>query len=378
MVTAALLNDTLSAVGAIGGLLSIVGVGLLILLVASQSRQIRAMREWIEQEPQRQQETAQRVIAEVQRRIAAARERRTVAPVPPVPAMAGAAGVKPAPGTLGATPEAQAVAAKQAPPVLPGESPATEVQSAVPGVPAFAPLTPAGGGEGSVPPPPVDDDEPAVVSEILNQETQAADVLPDDEFDPAISIPAARPRDQRYGEDEFDLDEDAPRSNRLLFGIGAVALLAGIVLIATQLFGGGDPTESTTGGTGGNTEERATPTPKPATPERVDPATVTVRVYNGTQINGLARRATDALKQLNYSVGEPLTRGSSEVLTATVVMYRPNFKTAATQIAKDMGVPASSVQPIDEVTSTDAGETAEVVVITGADYDDGSAAGTTG
>ncbi|MDO9357131.1 MAG: LytR C-terminal domain-containing protein [Solirubrobacteraceae bacterium] len=368
MVTAALVSDTLSAIGAIGGLLSIVGVGLLILLVASQSRQIRAMREWIEQEPQRQQETAQRVIAEVQRRIAAARERRTTpaAPgVPPLPATPGAAGVKPAPGTLGATPEAQALAAKAS---GSPDGPETAIQG--PGSPAFAPLTPAAGAEGSVPPPLSLDDEPAIVSEILGQETQAADVLDEEGLVPP-TIPASRSRDQRYGEDQFDLEEEEPRSNRLLFGVGAVALLAGIVLILTTLLGGGDPKSPTTTANGdGNTPE-ATAKPR-ATPAGVDPSTVTVRVYNGTTITGLACRATNALKAADYSVGDPLTRGSNEVLNATIVMYRPNFKAAATQVAKDLKVAATGVQPIDAATSSEAGETAEVVVITGADYDDGS------
>jgi hypothetical protein len=152
------------------------------------------------------------------------------------------------------------------------------------------------------------------------------------------------------------------------------------VLIGMQLFGGGGDSKSPDTAGGGNTpEENADATPKPkATPAGVDPASVTVRVFNGTQITGLACRATNALKAADYSVGDPQSRGSNEVLSATIVMYRPNFKSAATQIAKDLGVAATGVQPIDTTTSSEAGETAEVVVITGTDYDDGSTGCTTG
>ena len=376
MVTAALINDTLSAIGAIGGLLSIVGVGLLILLVASQSRQIRAMREWIEQEPQRQQETAQRVIAEVQRRIAAARERRAGSSTPPPAGGIPIPKAPPAPGTLGATPEAQATAAKQElvpPPLLPaagGEAP------------KFAPLTPAGGSDASVPPPAIDDDEPAVVTEMLGQETQAADALPDadDDFDAIPAAVTGRGRDARFGDEQFDLEEDErPRSNRLLFGVGALALLAGIVLIATQLFGGDDPKSSQA-----TTDNGSETAPKPtgggasnSQPAEIDPKTVTVRVFNGTQISGLAQRTTDRLKAAEYSVTDPQTLSTSQTSTTTQVFFRPNNKSAATMVAKELGLDSSAVEPITTEVSVAAGETAEVVVITGSDLDTGDAAGST-
>lgn len=372
MVTAALINDTLSAVGAIGGLLSIVGVGLLILLVASQSRQIRAMREWIEQEPQRQQETAQRVIAEVQRRIAAARERRTGTSTPPpvgIPPLPGAAsGVKPGPGTLGATPEAQALAAKKAGPVDPNAP-------VVP--PAFAPLTPAGGSDTSgSEPPPVTPAEPESIDDLVNQETQLSEALPDEEFDAIPAAAASRSRDERFGEDQFDLeDDDEPRSNRLLFGVGAVALLAGIVLIATQLFDGGDSPSTDTNASNDNGSESAPPkTTRATTPKPADPSTITVRVFNGTQINGLAKNANDKLTAADYSTSDPQTYSTDVTRTATSVYFRPNFKSAATQVAKELGLASTAVTAITADVSTAAGETAEVVVITGADLDTGDSA----
>ena len=373
------LVDTLSRIGAIGGILSIIGVGLLILLVASQSRQIRSMREWIDEEPQRQQETAQRVIAEVQRRIAAARERRaaaTAGPEVPLPSRPLPA----APGTLGATPEAQKVAAsKETVPPADGSVPPP------PGdVPAFAPLTPAGGApesaEGAVLPPGAPTEEPAVVSEFLSQETQAADVLPDQE---PLSASASAPADVRFGDDQFDLEEDEPRGgSRMLFGVGLVAILAGIVLVFVLLFGGGgddktpaktpDPGSESQGSGGGGSSEK----PK-STTTTVDPASVSVRVLNGTQISGLAQRVTDKLKAASYATDSPGTLTSDQTIQNTTVSYREGQKAAATQVAKDLGLDSSAVQAITAELSVAAGETADVVVLAGTDLDS-LTAGTTG
>jgi hypothetical protein len=415
MVVASLI-DSLSKVGAITGIVSFVGIGLLILLVAAQSRQIRAMREWIDAEPERQADTAQRVIAEVQRRIAAARERRAAqaaapaaaaAPVPPTPRQ-----VPPAPGTLGATPEARAVAAAKAADTVsaPGEvdptagsvPPPTQGDDATGEPPVFAPLTPAADAE-AAPAPPVDDageppvldalGEPIITSE-PGQDTQPADALPAD-YDPlAAATPIAQGNDPRFADEHFALDdhfhddEEHPRGNRLLFGIGAVALLAGIVLAATLLFGGGsDDTKapatggsgstSSQGDTGGGSGSGAKPTPTP-----VDPASVRVMVLNGTQVNGLAQQVTDTLSGKGYGTSQPNTFSSDQTLTTTTVQYREGHATDARQVAKDLGLQSSAAQPINADVSAAAPETAAVVVVTGQDLAGSSgasgASGTTG
>jgi hypothetical protein len=373
MVTAALINDTLTQIGALGGVLSIVGTGLLILLVASQSRQIRSMRDWIEQEPQRQQETAQRVIAEVQRRIAAARERRTGAATPPVP---GAAIPKapPAPGTLGATPEAKRIAAEKA-----GDE--TQIQPAVPGgdgpaPPAFAPLTAAG----SVAPPTVDDDEPAIVSEILNQETQLSDALPDEEFGDIPSVPASRGVDARFSDEHFDLeDDDHPRSNRLLFGAGGALVVAGIIFLGTQLFGGSGTKSDTGSGSTGTADTSQSDTPKKSTPVKkttpFDPSKVTVRVFNATTISGLGQRTSDILKAANYNI-DATPQTLSPTQTSTTVLYRPGQKTAASHVVSKLGLSQAALQVMD---SSTAATTSMVVVHTGSDLNAaGAVASTTG
>ena len=104
MVTAGLSLDSLYKIGALTGILAIIGTGLLILLVAAQSREVRRLRDWVAGEPERAEALKQSTITEVQRRIAQARERRAAAaggsaasaappsvpPLPGVPAAPGA------------------------------------------------------------------------------------------------------------------------------------------------------------------------------------------------------------------------------------------------------------------------------------------------
>ncbi|MBO9532783.1 MAG: LytR C-terminal domain-containing protein [Solirubrobacteraceae bacterium] len=404
MVVASLV-DSLSKIGAIGGIISFIGVGLMILLVAAQSRQIRAMREWIDAEPERQAETAQRVIAEVQRRIAAARERRAAqaAGVPVVPGQPRQ--VPPAPGTLGATPEARAVAAAKATDTASGA--ATEVLPEGGSVPppgggdspgeppVFAPLTPAGADgddepsdNGSEPlaedlsvPPPLDP----------GQDTQLSDTVPG-EYDPlAASTPAAGGFGSGYADDPYDYDDehlDEPRGNRALFGVGAAALVAGIVIAGFVLFGGGgDDTNSGSGpqgnttqneGSGGGNEDTGD-TKKPTTPTEIEPSTIRVTVLNGTKVNGLAAKITDRLAAANYTTGQPNSYSSDSTVATSIVEYRAGTgnEAKAKQIAESLGLESTVVQPIDANVSAAAPETADVVVLTGQDLA-GATSGTTG
>lgn len=397
MVTASL-TDTLSRIGAIGGIIAAVGTGLLILLVASQARQLRSMREWIDEEPQRQAETAARVIAEVQRRIAAARERRHAPAAPPVPAPPKGDAIVPAPGTLGAaaiaagTAPAQAGSGSVAPPTpgAPSFGAATAAGAAAGAAgetPRFAPLTPAAGDTSvdtvdTALDTPIDDDEPAVVSSFSSQDTQLSEPLPDESFapPPGRATAAGRSRDVRFGEDEFEDEEDHeathPTRSKVLFGIGALALIAGIVLLATQLFGGGESPTPNASNT--QTPAATTPTSGAAATTVVDPATVALRVLNGTQISGLALRVNVAMRDKGYSVGEPATASNENSLTSSVVYYREGFKSAAQQVAKDLSLSSSAVRPIDSDTSVTVGESAEVVVLAGSDLDSGDSASSTG
>ncbi len=262
----------------------------------------------------------------------------------------------------------------------------------------FAPLTPAGDAEDEAPvadggEPPILDalGQPIITSE-PGQETQPADALPP-EYDPlAAATPAAQVSDPRFADDHFALDDDyheeRERSggNRVLFGVGAAALLAGIVLAATTLFGGGDsgdkpaPTSASSqsdgADTGGNSDGADASTPAP-----VDPGSVRVMVLNGTQVNGLAQQVTDSLSGKGYGTSQPNTFSSDQTLTTTTVQYRSGHATDARQVAKDLGLESSAAQPINADVSAAAPETADVIVVTGQDLagsTDATGTGSTG
>jgi hypothetical protein len=388
--------DTLSRVGAIGGILAIIGTGLLILLVAAQNRQIRSMKDWIDAEPERQQEITQRVVAEVQRRIADARARRAgvappaapaALPDPKTPAAVAAAAAGLAGGTA-----AKSAAGSTAPPAI--------APPGTPGAPKFAPLTPAGGDDStSVPAPgsdeelsadlgddpglnPAEDELPAVVAGFNSQSTQLSDTLPpQDTGRPSASASSMRVQDVRFDDDEYEPEEEEHRSNKWLFGIGFVALLAGIVLLATMLFGGDEPsTPASSDNTPAETaasDGSSKTTPKKSTNTTPNPSTVSVRVLNGTTVAGLAQKISLQVKNEGYAVGPPETLTSSQVLTNSVVYYRPNFRPSAEKIADSLGLGTDSVQPIDAETSVAAGDNTEVVITAGTDLSTGSS-GTTG
>jgi hypothetical protein len=403
MVVASLI-DSLSKVGAITGIVSFVGVGLLLLLVASQSRQIRAMREWIDAEPERQAETSQRVIAEVQRRIAAARERRAAhaagAPVPAAPVGAPRAAAPGAPAdprvlAAAASPEVTSAPAtiggSVPPPAIGGESP------------VFAPLTPAGDADGASimdgMPGPADVAADALVDgtpvspSLAGQATQAADPIAA-EYDPlSAATPAAQAADPRFASEHFSLEDDfhedeRPRGNRVLFGVGAAAVIAGIALAATVLFGGGKDQPSTGGGTtaakstsdragsAGATDTDPAGDTSPSTPDAADPSLVRVVVLNGTTVNKLAQKVSDQLTTKGYSVGQPNTLSSNQTLASSVVEYRAGKSAQAQMVAKDLGIPAASVQAISADVSAAAPETANVVVVTGQDLATGASSDT--
>lgn len=375
------LGDTLTLIGAIGGLLAIVGVGVLILLLASKSREIQAMRDWIEAEPERQQAAQQATIAEVQRRIAQARERRS-AQAGGAPKVPGAAPAKPAvPAAAGAGIAAAAIPAGLA---KTGDAPAAPTPSTPPppgaseaasGKPAFAPLTPAGGAS-----------DDAAGDEVDEETALSDDPIEPAEADRTIAAPPASVAatsvgrsDTRYDDHDFDLlDEEQPRGgNKLLFGTGIAVLLAGFVLLGVLLLGGGD--EQPSGGSSANTEQTpeggGAEDPEPSTPEgggEVNPSTVTVRVLNGTQITGLAQRVTDQLTGDGYRSVSPDTYSSDALNEETTVHYREGFKDAAAQIAEDLGLSSSAVQAMDAELRVAATEQADVAVLVGTDLDNGT------
>jgi LCP family protein required for cell wall assembly len=88
-----------------------------------------------------------------------------------------------------------------------------------------------------------------------------------------------------------------------------------------------------------------TPSPKPsagsAQPLIVPPGAIRVKVYNGSGINGLGRKADSDLTDIGFAtVGTPETRGSGA--TGTVVLYGPDKADSARTLAA--AIPGSTTQ----------------------------------
>jgi hypothetical protein len=101
-----------------------------------------------------------------------------------------------------------------------------------------------------------------------------------------------------------------------------------------------------------------TPAPKATTaagaPLIVKPGSIRVRLYNGSGINGLARKADGDLTNLGFqTVGEPKTRDGSA--SATVIRFGPNKADSARTVAA--AIPGSTLEP-----APDLGSVIEVVV----------------
>jgi hypothetical protein len=134
---------------------------------------------------------------------------------------------------------------------------------------------------------------------------------------------------------------------RILVAIGLVALvLGGAAIFASEELlsdeeGGGGP--------GGGAINRAA---------------VTVAVFNGTSVNGLAGKVSSDVEASGYTLG-PVT-STTPGFNRTAVLYADGQKAAAQKVARDLGVDARKIEPLDRETRRLAGDS-DVVVIAGED-----------
>ena len=92
----------------------------------------------------------------------------------------------------------------------------------------------------------------------------------------------------------------------------------------------------------------------PAAPLIVKPGNIRVHVYNGSDVNGLARKADSDLTQVGFqTVGTPETRNTGA--TKTVIRYGPTKADSARTVAA--AIPGATLEPAPEL-----GNVIEVVV----------------
>ncbi len=172
------LSNKLIEVGALAAFAGLVGIAVLSLLVFSQAREIKRLREWAGRAPERAAELEQRVSAE-----AAIRIQRTVQPVPrATPVVARPIGDRPAVAAGPAAGLAGGVAATAAGEAVPGQPTPSDqpTPTPVPGQPAFVPSVqspPSSNG----PEAPVQPPAAAGVAQAADNSKPAEDQKPEDQ-----------------------------------------------------------------------------------------------------------------------------------------------------------------------------------------------------
>ena len=97
---------------------------------------------------------------------------------------------------------------------------------------------------------------------------------------------------------------------------------------------------------------------------RVNPASVTVSVLNGTNIPGLAAQIGDEVEAKGFQLGNVTNASDQGVRNESVVFYARGAEREA--IAVGRGLDVSQREPIDARTQSLAGD-ARVVVVAGSD-----------
>jgi LytR cell envelope-related transcriptional attenuator len=147
----------------------------------------------------------------------------------------------------------------------------------------------------------------------------------------------------------------------------AVLVVAGILI-----FGGGDgdkpkakpntvtPPASNAANSSGSDAAKKAAAPK------IDRASITVSVLNGTTVTGLARQASGKVTAKGYREGVVTNDTTDQQRPVTQIFYEPNGKAAALDVAKILGVRAVNVKPMD-ANARVAADRAQVAVFVGTD-----------
>jgi LytR cell envelope-related transcriptional attenuator len=145
-----------------------------------------------------------------------------------------------------------------------------------------------------------------------------------------------------------------------------VLVVAGILIFGG---GGGDkptPKPNTVTPPGGTPPaNNASASAKKAAP-KINRASITVAVLNGTTVTGLARQASDKVTAKGYREGVVTNDTTDQQRPLTQIFYEPAGKAAAADVAKILGVKAVNVKPMD-ANARVAADRAQVAVFVGTD-----------
>ena len=365
----------INSVGAYAGFAAIIGLAILVLLYFAQARETSSLREQAYESAQRVQQLENRIV-QLSRQPAAPPVQaqpvlgaqpvsgpvqepavsRTGAPAPaPAAARVGAAAVLATAPEVGAPAGVGAPALTAATKLIPAGAVAAGLEQFhgdepdLTTVGSTAPATVAGGANGaghtSVPPPPV-----GVSAGGPPAAGDSATMAPP----PRVQIrpsAAAIPNRRTAPPGRKPPSEGPSVGRRLLVGLLAVLVVAGVVVALFVLTNSGSKSNTSSQQTANKAKATTTTAQhrhKPATPA-FTPSSVTVSVLNGTATAQLAHRVATKLASFGYKEGTVAT-AADQTRTATVVAYLPGHQRDALAVAKSLKLGPASVQPIDQST----------------------------
>jgi len=332
------LNNLTNQVGTYAGLAAVLGVAVLALLFFAQARELKRLREWVEDAAEHSAELEERLRA--QARSASPAAQATAAPEPAAapPAEAEApdrapALALPAPAGVGAPALASATR-------FPGlGAPARPAPSAVPAAATAAAA--------------------ARVASRPALNTNGARAGSSRPAGPAVTpAPASRPSipirtdaasARRAGAPAPTAPpERSPRRRGRLVALAALAL----VLVAAGVFAA---TQLGKGGQSGSAARRGAAAPKgaatsaPASGRGFARGSVVVTVLNGTPVPHLANQVASRLRTDGFRRGT-VTNASDQQRSATTISYVAGHRRDALAVSRALGI--SDVQPIDPATKS--------------------------
>lgn len=324
-------QDLIDRFGAYAGFAAVLGLALLTLLYIAQARELKRLREWAGQMPER--------VGDLQGRITPATPSR----VTPVPTPA------PRPDQP-ATPAAQAAAVAAAPTVIAAATPAASATVADP--PATEQPAPAAA------------ESPLVPGKTGVDGSKVADVDATMVEKPTRPINplerAQRPQTARAAGAPSAADERG-RGPLIAAGVATAAVVAAVGYFL--FMSGDDPTtEKRSSKPQAITEQTTT---KTSASTQSSNAKTSVFVLNGTTVNGLARGLANSLEQDGFTIKGTDT-AADQTQSATLVLYAPGKRDQAVRVAAAIKKGPDVVQAIDPANAA-LSQNAAVVILVGAD-----------
>jgi hypothetical protein len=153
----------------------------------------------------------------------------------------------------------------------------------------------------------------------------------------------------------------APGGRQIAFGRAIIVIVVAIVLGVLILRSHGGPSAAVPPTSTTTTLPRAT-----TTTTTVPHSKVKVLVLNGSTTNNIAGGYTTVLQHIGWSMLVPADAKPPPKATSALY-YAPNQQSSADEIAAELGLPLSAVQPLTSAAPVTSAGGADVVLVVGSD-----------